>query len=293
MKGLLKLVGLVAAIAFCCAGIIVPKPDLSQALRASDTIIVARVISGQAQSNDAGASAHLMLQVVRVLKGEIASGSELAIETRGNRFYIPGPGSRVPLRWSVDHFTALWFLRREGDQYSVVPVTAAAGEPERASLELPEDASVSNEPQDPRLALANEIVATLRTMAVTHPKEIAPVYHVQVINGQVDRSYSAGPYAAKALQLNAAIGTLGDAATLSPVYRELAAEHAGYLRAIGIAGLIAASDPAGPKQAAAEIHTLFREAYLTPIEMNLWGYHNLADPEAIIAIGRRKPSTRW
>ena len=123
-------------------------------------------------------------------------------------------------------------------------------------------------------------------MAISHPKEIAPVYHVQVINGQVDRSYGAGPYAAKALQLNEAIGTLGDAETLSPVYRELAAGPAGYLRAIGIAGLIAANDPAGPKQAAAEIQTLFHEAYLSPIATSLWRYHNLSDPAAIVAIGR-------
>lgn len=286
MKEPVKLVGLVGVIACCCTGILVPKPDLAQALRASDTVIVARVISGQAQSNDAGASAHLVLRVVRVLKGEIAVGSELAIETRGSRLYTPGPSSRMPRQWSVDHFTALWFLRREGNQYSVIPVTAAAGEPERASLELPEDASVPDEPQDLQLAIAREIVATLRVMAVSHPKEIAPVYHVQLINGQVDRSYSVGPYAAKALQLNEALGTLGDAATLLPVYRELAAEPAGYLRGIGIAGLIAANDPAGPKQAAAEIRTLFHEAYVSPIGMSLWRYHNLSDPAAIVAIGR-------
>ena len=151
MRELVTLVGLVVVIACCCAGIIVPRPDLAQALRASDTIIVARVISGQAESNDAGASARLVLRVVRVLKGEVAVGSELPIETRGNRLYIPGPGSGMPRHWTVDHFTALWFLRRQGNQYLVVPVTPAAGEPERASLELPEDASVPDEPRIPGL----------------------------------------------------------------------------------------------------------------------------------------------
>lgn len=262
MKKLLKLVGLAAATASCSLGIVVPRPDLAQALKGSDTVIVARVISGQAQSTDAAASAHLVLRVVRVLKGKIAVGSELSIETQGSRLYIPGPGSRIPIHRSVDHYTALWFLRLEGRHYSVIPVTAAAGEPEPASLELPEDAPAPAEPLDPRLAIAREIVAALRAMAVTHPKEITPVYNVQLINGRVEGGYSAGAYAAKALQLNEALETLGDAPMLLAVYRELAAEPSGYLRAIGIAGLIAANDPAGPKQAAAEIRALFREAYL-------------------------------
>ena len=287
----MKLVGTVGVIASCCFGVGAVKPDLAQALRSCDTIIAARVVSGQAQSTSAGASSDLILRVIRVLKGEIAPGSQVAISTRGSRVFIPGPSSNTPNHWIVDHFSALWFLRQEENGYSVVPVTPGAGDPERASLELPEEAPAPAQLENTPRAVAEEIIAALRAMATKHPAEVKPIYNVQVINGVVDRSYGAGRYAAEALQLSEALETLGDPPTLLTIHRELMAEPAGYLRAIGIAGLIAANDPAGPKQAAAEIHTLFREAYLTPIEMNLSGYHNLADPEAIIAIGRLATET--
>ena len=92
--------------------------------------------------------------------------------------------------------------------------------------------------------------------------------------------------AAKALQLAEALDTLGDPSTLLTIYRELASDRAGYLRAIGIAGLIAANDPAGPKQAAAEFRTLFHNAYVSPIAMNLMRYRNPEDGDAVLAVGR-------
>lgn len=274
------------ALIACCSGINVPKPDLAQAIRASDTIIVARVISGKARSDSAGASAELTLRVVRVLKGEIAPESQVAVKTRGNRFYIPGPASKMSQSWALEHFTALWFLHDQKGKYSVIPVTQAAGEPERASLLLPEDAPGPSASSDLRRAVAEEIIATLRIMAETHRNEIKPIHNVQMINGQVDRSYSLGRYAAKALELTEALSTLGDETTLLAIYRKLASEPAEYLRAAGIAGLIAANDPAGPKQAAAEFRTLFHDAYVGSITMNLIGYRNPEDGDAVLAVGR-------
>lgn len=286
MKDLLKLTAAMAALTSYCSGINLPKPDLGQAIRASDTIVVARVISGKARSDSTGASAELLLRVVRVLKGEIAHGSQVAIKTSGNRLYIPGPASRVSRSWAVEHLTALWFLRGENGQYAVIPVTPAAGEPERASLLLHEDSTGTAGSSNVRRAVGEEIVATLRTMAATHRYEIKPIYNVQMINGQVDRSHVFGSYAAKALHLTEALATLGDQPTLLTIYRELASDQAGYLRGVGIAGLIAANDPAGPKQAAAEFRTLFHDAYVGPIAMSLMGYCNPEDGDAVLAVGR-------
>jgi hypothetical protein len=286
VQSLLKAAGAIVALTAYCSATNVPKPDLAQALRAADTIVVARVISGNARTSATGASGEVLLRVMRVIEGEVTAGSQIEIKTQGSRFFIPGPGSKMAHSWAVEHFTALWFLRRQGVQYAVIPVTPGAGDPERASLLLPEDSSPVSQPNQVHRAVAEEIIATLRTMATTHENEIKPVYNVQMINGQVDRSYGFGNYAAKALQLNEALATLGDQPTLHAVYRELASDPAGYLRAIGIAGLIAANDPAGPKLAAVEVRNLFREAYVSPIAMGLMGYRNPEDSEAILALGR-------
>ena len=286
MKGSLNAAGTILALTSYCSATNPAKPDLAQALRAADTIVVARVISGKARSSPAGASGELLLRIIRVIEGEIAAGSQVAIKTHGSRFYIPGPAARMSGSWAVQHFTALWFLRRQGEQYSVIPVTPNAGEPQRASLLLPENASPASQSNELHRAVAEEIIATLRAMAITHPNEIKPVFNVQMINGQVDRGYSFGNYAAKALQLTEALATLGDQPTLLAVHRELASDQVGYLRSIGIAGLIAANDPAGPRQAAGELRNLSREAYLGPIATSLMGYRNPEDREAILAIGR-------
>jgi hypothetical protein len=279
-------VGIFAALAEQCAGMNVPQPDLSQALRASDTIVVARVLSGSARSSTAGASAELQLFVVRALEGDVASGTRVAVRTHGTRFYVPGPGSNLPRRWEVEHFTAIWFLHRQTGSYAVIPVTAGAGDPERTGLRLPEDSGGGAASSDPRRAVANEIVATLRAMAAAHGSEMRPVYSVQKINGQVYRSFGFGRFAHDALILARTLETLGDAPLLRSVHGEMASDGMPYLRAIGIAGLIADGDPAGPKQAAAEFRTLFHEAYIGDIESNLGGYTNADDPEAVRAIGR-------
>jgi len=73
VKETVKLAAVLGVIASCCVGLGVVKPDLAQALRASDPIVVARVISGQAQSTSSGASSDLILRIVRVLKGEISA----------------------------------------------------------------------------------------------------------------------------------------------------------------------------------------------------------------------------
>ena len=269
-----------------CSATIVALPDLAQALRASDTVVVARAVSGNARISTAGASSELLLRVIRVIEGEVTAGSQIAIKTQGSGSYIIGPASKMAHSWTVEPFTALWFLRRQGERYAVVPVAPGSGEPARASLRLLEGASPAPESNELHRAVALEIIATLRLMATTHKNEIKPRYNVQTINGQVDRSYAFGNYAWQALQLSEALATLGDRPTLLAVYRELAADQAGYLRAIGIAGLIAANDPAGPKQAAAELRSLFREADLSPIAISLMGYRNPEDREAILALGR-------
>ncbi|MBS1859311.1 MAG: hypothetical protein JST11_28310 [Acidobacteria bacterium] len=134
-------------------------------------------------------------------------------------------------------------------------------------------------------AVAEEVIAALRAMATAHPEETKPIYHVQTINGRIDRSYQLRGLASRALSLSEAIQTLSNQQALAPVYREMAIDRADYLRAIGIAGLIAANDPAGPKQAAEEFRALFRDAYVAPIIRSLSVYRNPDDNEAVRSIG--------
>ena len=286
MNRLSALAAAMAAIVWPCAGINVPKPDVGQAILSCDIIVVARVVSGEARSGSTGASSELLLRIVRTLKGELSPGSQIAIKTSGYRAFIPGPGSAMPRSWPVEPFLALWFLKGEQGRYSVVPVIQGSGEPDRASLVLPEESHGASASSDAIAAVREEILAQLRAMAIAGPDKIKPTYHVQTINGRVDRSYGVGIYAAKALELSEVLDRLGDRPTLLAVYRDAASDMSPYLRSIGITGLIVANDPAGPKQAAEEFRLLFREAYVGGIAAKLVGYRNPADPGAIAAIGR-------
>jgi hypothetical protein len=194
---------------------------------------------------------------------------------------------RTPIASKVKPFTALWFFREKQAPYTVVPVTTGAGEPERASFWLPDESPGTSAPTgDVTRAVAEEIVAALRTLATAHPAEIRPIYHVQTINAKTDRSYAQTGLASSALALSEALETLDNQTDLLGLYREMASDRPAYLRAIGIAHLIALNDPAAPKQAAAEFRDLVREAYVAPVAMSLNAYRNSDDIEALRAIGR-------
>ena len=65
-----------AALASLCFGGNVESPDLAKALRASDTVIVGRVISGEVREDSTVASAKLLVNITRVIEGSLTRGRE-------------------------------------------------------------------------------------------------------------------------------------------------------------------------------------------------------------------------
>jgi len=70
-----------------------------------------------------------------------------------------------------------------------------------------------------------------------------------------------------------------------PLYHQFALEKFVALRAVGIAGLIAANDAEGVKRAAADWTDLAASADVGPIIINLMVYANATDTEAVRALG--------
>lgn len=111
----------------------------------------------------------------------------------------------------------------------------------------------------------------------------------------MERSLTFGSDASRALDLVRALATLGDRTTRS-IYYDLAADWSSYLRAVGIAGLISANDPAEPRQAAREFRKLRDETYVDPIAQSLMIYCNPDDAEAVRAFrlsGHSKCRPAW
>jgi hypothetical protein len=71
VKGLLNAAGAIVALASYRSATNVAKQDLAQALRAADTIVVARVISGNVRTNTAGASSEVLVLIIQVIEARL------------------------------------------------------------------------------------------------------------------------------------------------------------------------------------------------------------------------------
>jgi hypothetical protein len=226
----------------------IPPPNLAKQVEAADAIVVAKLVRGTTVASGDRISSDLILHIDRVLKGNLIPGAEVAATLEGRNLFVGGVRTSSP----TPQVYGIWFLSSS----SVLPRLESIGDPFMAPVILPEQAPAGGHGNTPEASVAKELISALRWLA----------------NGKSQGEFST---------LADNFRTLSPA-TILPLYRQLATEQSLNLRAVGIQGLIAANEPEGPIQLAAD-WTQLTAAY-PQIGMPLMSYSN-EDPSGVRALG--------
>jgi len=262
-----------------CPAPLVAPPDLAAAVREADDVVVARIASGRVRASGSEVTNDVTLQVTRVLKGSAVPGARIDCVLQGRGYFL----APTPTAADAPPVYGIWFLKKAEGRYAIIPRRPGSGDLPEAVVAIPDEAPPGSTDRDAALTVGNQLVAALRWLAARHGGELKPTVTAQRDGDRWVPSVCLGLFASQAYGLAEDLESLPDT-TKRGLYRNLAREASPHLRAIGIAGLIAANDPEGPKLASAELSELAVSANVQPIIQNLNFYHNPEDGEAVRAI---------
>ena len=255
---------------------LIPQPNLAKRVESADTIVVARITGGTVTASGSSVSSDVVLRVDRVLKGSAVAGTTIAAHLEGRGYFANRNATQ-----SAEPLYGIWFLTAAQYPYTILSRDGRFGELYFAPAILPEDAPRSNPGDTPAESVALELASALRWMGGTSGERLNP--H-SGSSGSADERRQAALALSRFRTLAEDFRTLSASTTL-PFYRQFAKEKPAPLRAVGIAGLIAANDAEGVKLAAADWSELAQSADVGPLIASLMGYSNGMDPEAVRALG--------
>lgn len=266
MRGF-RLATVLALVVLPLPATLIPPPNLAKRVEAADAIIVGHLISGTTFASGSQVSNDVVLHVDRILKGDIVSGTTVAAHLEG-RGYFAMPNPRLT---AAQPLYGIWFLSLSSHPYTILSRDGGDGELHSAAVILPEDAPAGEPGDTPAVSAANELAGALRWLAEKRGAQLHPqAEHDGIPEQRRLAAVSLGQFRALAEDLR----TLSPSTTL-PVYGQFATEKSAPLRAVGIAGLIAANAPEGVKRAAADWSDLVASADTAPIINSLMGYSNV------------------
>jgi hypothetical protein len=246
---------------------LIPPPNLAKRVEAADAIIVGHLISGTTFASGSQVSNDVVLRVDRILKGDMISGTMVAAHLEG-RGYFAMPNPRLT---ATGPLYGIWFLSSSSRPYAILSRDGSDGEIHSAAVILPEGAPTAAPGDTPAVSVANELAGALRWLVEKHGAQLHPqAEHNGTPEQRRLAAVSLGQFRALAEDLR----TLSPSTTL-PMYSQFAIEKSASLRAVGIAGLIAANAPEGVTRAAADWSDLVASADTTPIINSLMGYSNV------------------
>ena len=256
----------------------IPGPNLAKRIESADAVIVAKLIRGTTLASGSEVSSDIVLQVDRVLKGNLTPGTEIAAHLEGRGYFIVPNPTQSTIQQPI---YGIWFLSSASYPYAVISRDGKYGELYFAPVILPEDAPVGKAGNTPSASVANELISALQWLAAVHGTELSTKAQHE---GDADTGKLAGLYFSQFHSLTEDFSALRSSITL-PVYRQFALEESPHLRVIGIRGLIAADEPEGVKRAAADWSVIAAGADVQPIIGSLMSYSNAEDPTAVRALG--------
>jgi hypothetical protein len=259
-------------------GIMIPQPNLAKRIESAEIIVVAKMASGTSLASGSHISSDIVLHIDRVFKGALTPGSEISAHLEGQGFWDVPSAKQSTLN---DHVFGIWFLKSEGQSYSVVSRDGRSGELFIAPVTLPEETPAAAHADNPATSVLNELASALRWIAEKQNGRLDPKAEHE---GTPDERKAAELAISQWRSLSDDLRSM-DPATTHSVYREFAADQSGALRALGVQGLIAENDPEGINRAAANWSDLVASADINPIIASLMGYSNPNDAVAVRALG--------
>jgi len=234
---------------------LIPGPNLARRIASAGAIVTGKLVRGTTLASGSQVSSDFVLHVDRVLKGDLIVGTEIPAHLEGRGMFM----EPAPKHTAIPPIFGIWFLNTAAQPYGVIARDGTIGEINFAPVILPGEAPPGKPGATPAASVANEMISALGWLAA-QPKD----------QGQFRT-------------LAEDFRTLAPVDTL-PAYRQFAREDSPRLRAFGIAGLIAASEPEGVIQAAAQWNDLAAAAAdLSFITVSLISYAN-EDPVGTLAV---------
>jgi hypothetical protein len=156
--------------------------SFTDTLQTASDILVADVTAGSAVDNGSQVTVKATLHVIRVLGGDIAPGTDLALEWQ----YQPSPGEGPSVTTKVAHTRGLWFLHKN-PQGALEPLKANMMSPMGGSFPplaagLPLGPLSYTDSQPLQTKIACEIGAAIEDLVTLHAADLVP-HRQEVIAG--------------------------------------------------------------------------------------------------------------
>jgi hypothetical protein len=208
-------------------------------LETAGDVVVADLVKGGGVDNGSQVTVSATVRVVRVLGGEIAPGTELALEWH----YQPAPFEGPAASAKVPALRALWFLRRKsGGGFEPLMASGMMGPFGGFFLELPgpqPSGGLSYAPDAPlEDKIAREVGFALEDLVAAHASDLAPHRPQPPVNGAL------APWVQTRTRFDAllmVLDALKKPAT-APVYQDFSNSPEADLRLLGLMGRVDSGD---------------------------------------------------
>ncbi|MCC6590135.1 MAG: hypothetical protein IT168_25815 [Bryobacterales bacterium] len=158
--GRLAVVLLVIVLVSPMPGGLIPGPNLAQQIEEADFVVVGGVRSGTVSTSGTRSVSNVVLHVDRVLKGDMTPGVEIGATLEGKPAFV-APAMVTP----AQKLYGIWFLKKDGGAYSIVPRASGFGELNLAVVAVPEAAPRGRLGLFAAASVANELGAALPWLA--------------------------------------------------------------------------------------------------------------------------------
>jgi hypothetical protein len=109
---------------FPSAATLVPAPNLSKRIEASDVIFVGTLTRGMTSVSGDRVSNDIVLKADRVLKGHVVAGDEIASHLEGHADFLASSVTTSPIQQRLH---GIWFLKGTSVPYAVLSRDGISG----------------------------------------------------------------------------------------------------------------------------------------------------------------------
>jgi hypothetical protein len=208
----------------------------TDSVQSATDVLVADIASASATDSGSEVNVQATLRAIRILKGDMSAGAEVAVQWH----YRPGPREGPAVTTKVPHARGLWFLRRNAEgalealQAGVMTMTSLGG----AFLPLGASAPSYADDEPLQTKIAREIGAALEDFVATHAAELIP------LRPAPDGSAHGLPWRPPFLEYQALAMALQslDPKAAAPVYESMSVLPDPNLKTLGILGRLETGD---------------------------------------------------